>query len=85
MIEVVSIFGVLGAITAASLFYPQVWLSYKTKKTHDLSWYGIIIGILNGIFWTTYGVLKADPFIYITNIILFIGASLLMVLKKKYG
>ncbi len=85
MVEIASIFGILGAITAASLFYPQVWASYKTKKTQGLSLYGIIIGMLNGVFWTTYGVLKTDPFIYITNIILFIGASLLIVLKKKYG
>lgn len=79
-----STIGILGSLTAASLFFPQVYVSFKTKRTADLAWFGIIIGILNGIFWTTYGFLKGDPFIYVTNGILFFGAFLLMVLKLKY-
>lgn len=80
-----SLLGFLGAITASFLFFPQVLASYKTKKTKDIAWSSIVIGMLNGIFWIGYGFSKADPIIYITNIILFIGASLLMLLKKKYG
>ncbi|MBI5122470.1 hypothetical protein HZA75_01285 [Candidatus Roizmanbacteria bacterium] len=38
------LFGYLGSIFAALLFFPQVWSSFKTKKTRDLSWMGIIIG-----------------------------------------
>jgi MtN3 and saliva related transmembrane protein len=78
------IFGLLGSITAASLFFPQLWSSYKSKRTHDLAWFGIIIGMLNGLFWVAYGLLQTDPFIWVTNMILFTGAFLLMVLKKKY-
>jgi MtN3 and saliva related transmembrane protein len=85
MIDIASLFGLLGSITAASLFFPQVWKSYKTKKTQDLSWFGIIIGMLNGLFWIVYGLFRTDPFIYATNLILFIGAFLLMILKRKYG
>ncbi|MBI2573534.1 hypothetical protein HYV86_06735 [Candidatus Woesearchaeota archaeon] len=85
MIDIPAVFGLLGSITAASLFFPQVWVSFKTKKTNDLAWFGILIGLLNGIFWVIYGLFQADPFIYVTNIILFIGALLLFILKKKYG
>ncbi len=85
MNDIAFLFGILGSITAASLFFPQVWKSYKTKKTQELSWVGIVIGMLNGIFWAVYGFFRADLFIYVTNIILFIGAFLLMILKKKYG
>lgn len=80
-----SLLGLLGAITASLLFFPQVLASYKSKKTKDLAWSSIIVGMLNGIFWIGYGFSKADSFIYITNIILFIGAFLLLLLKKKYG
>ena len=78
-------FGYLGSVLAASIFFPQVWASYKTKDTKFLSWVGIIVGMLNGVSWVCYGLLKGDPFIYVTNSILFIGAFLLMLLKKKYG
>lgn len=77
-------FGLLGSITAATLFLPQLWRSYKTKHTRDLAWFTIIIGMLNGLFWVSYGVLRIDPFIYVTNGILFLGAFSLMLLKQKY-
>ena len=79
------LFGYLGSIFAALIFFPQILTSYKTKKTRDLSWMGIIIGMLNGISWVSYGLLKGDPFIWVTNSILFVGTFLLMILKKKYG
>lgn len=78
------LFGYLGSFFAASIFFPQVWSSFKTKKTRDLSWAGIIIGMLNGVSWVVYGSLKGDPFIWVTNSILFVGAFFLMILKKKY-
>lgn len=84
MMTITTIVGFLGSITAAGLFFPQVWKSYQSKQTDDLAWSGIAIGALNGIFWTTYGVLRDDPFIYITNTILLLGAILLAMLKKKY-
>jgi MtN3 and saliva related transmembrane protein len=79
------IIGLLASTTASLIFFPQVIASYKSKKTKDLSWSGIYIGLLNGCFWIMYGLMKADPFIYITNSILFIGAFLLLILKRKYG
>ncbi|MEK9156692.1 MAG: SemiSWEET family transporter [Patescibacteria group bacterium] len=84
MITFESVVGILGSLTAASLFFPQVYVSWKAKRTGDLAWFGIIVGMLNGVFWSTYGFLKMDPFIYVTNSILFLGASLLMLLKLKY-
>ncbi len=85
MLDLVTIFGLLGSMTAASLFLPQAWSSYRTKNTKSLAWSGIAIGIMNGAFWVSYGVLKADPFIYVTNTILLMGAFLLMFLKRRYG
>jgi uncharacterized protein with PQ loop repeat len=85
MVDIAKVFGLLGSITAASLFFPQVYTSWKTKKTRDLAWFGIVIGLLNGVFWIVYGLLRSDPFIYVTNTILLIGAFLLLILKKRYG
>jgi MtN3 and saliva related transmembrane protein len=85
VIDVVSVLGFIGSITAASLFYPQVWTSYKTKSTKDLSWFTIIVGMVNGLLWTAYGALKADPFLYVTNAILFTGVFLLFMLKERHG
>lgn len=79
------IVGLLASIMASLIFFPQVLASYKSKKTSDLSWFGIYIGIANGVLWIIYGTMKGDPFIYVTNSILLVGALLLLALKKKYG
>jgi len=50
MLDIASLFGWLGSITAASLFFPQVWKSYKTRETHSLAWSGIFVGMANGAF-----------------------------------
>ncbi|MBI4177445.1 MAG: PQ-loop repeat-containing protein [Candidatus Aenigmarchaeota archaeon] len=82
--DLASVFGLLGAITASTIFFPQVWTAYKTKRTKDLAWLTIIIGILNGFFWIAYGFMKSDPFIYVTNILLFTATVALATLKRKY-
>lgn len=82
--ELVSLFGLLGSVTAASLFFPQVWKAWKTKRTENLSWLTILIGIFNGLVWTSYGVLKLDPFIYITNVLLMTALVILALLKNMY-
>ena len=84
MVELVSLFGLLGSITASILFFPQVWKAWKVKKTKELSWLMICIGIFNGLFWTAYGVLKLDPFIYVTNTLLTSALVMLAVLKMRY-
>ncbi len=83
--NLVSLLGLAGSFTAAMLFFPQVYQAWKTKRTEELSWGTVGLGLANGIFWTSYGILKADPFIYVTNAILFSALAMLAVLKKRYG
>lgn len=44
----------------------------------------IMIGVANGFFWIAYGFMKLDPFLYVTNTILFIATATLAVMKKKF-
>ena len=83
--NIASILGFSGSVTAACLFLPQVWASHRTKQTQQIAWTSILLGLLNAVFWASYGVFKADPFIYVTNILCFAGAFLLFLLKKKHG
>ncbi|MBI4019008.1 MAG: PQ-loop repeat-containing protein [Candidatus Aenigmarchaeota archaeon] len=85
MPDLMFLLGLSGSITASILFFPQVWASYRTKRTKDLSWAVILIGIINGAIWTVYGLLKADMFIYATNSMIVIATSMLLMLKRKYG
>lgn len=84
MADWASIVGVMGGITSSSMFFPQVWKSFKQKDTSSLSWLGLIVGFVNGVFWLSYGVLKNDPILYVTNSFFTTGALLLILLKLKY-
>ncbi len=79
------ILGFLASTTAASLFFPQVWSAWRTRRTHDLSWFMILIGVANSCLWLLYGLLKSDPFIYVTNSLGFVATFMLLLLKRKHG
>ncbi len=85
MFELATLFGLLGGVTSASIFFPQVYRSWKTKRTNDLSWPTIGIGLLCAFSWVAYGLLRADPFIWVTNLLLFTASALLALLKKLHG
>lgn len=83
--ETISLIGfVAGACTITS-FLPQVIKTLKTRKTKDLS-LGMYIILLSGaVLWTTYGFLTYAPSVYITNILIFALASIILCLKIKHG
>jgi len=82
--DLIPVFGLLGSVCASALFFPQVLKAWREKKTRDLSWAMIAIGLLNGFSWTIYGILKNDPFIYVTNTLLTSALAILALLKKRY-
>lgn len=87
MVDITSlapVFGLLGSVTASTIFLPQVWRAWRTKQTKDLSWLMIVLGIANGFFWIVYGFIKFDPFIYVTNSLLFTATVTLFILKKRF-
>ena len=62
MEDLAFVFGLLGSITAASIFFPQVWASFKSKHTKDLAWSTILIGMLNGLFWGGLWIVEGGSF-----------------------
>ena len=56
-----------GFITVAS-FLPQVVRAWRTKQTKDLSVGTIVLIIVAGVAWITYGVLESDRPVILTNI-----------------
>jgi UPF0716 family protein affecting phage T7 exclusion len=45
----------------------------------------ILIGVANSCLWLLYGLLKSDPFIYVTNSLGFVATFMLLLLKRKHG
>ena len=76
-------FGYLSAFCTTAAFVPQAIKVYKTRKTDDIS-FGMILLMTFGVsFWVIYGCLiKALPIIT-ANVITFILALYILIMKIK--
>lgn len=71
--------GIAAAFVDSIQTIPQVYKSYTTKNTKDLSYYSIGLMILSGVLWLFYGwfeqdipiLLSATPY-FLFNVVLFI-------------
>lgn len=77
---------IAGAAVCASALnvFPQLIKSWKTKKTKDLSRGMLSIIIGGNILWIIYGIHIGDWAIIVANVILFVTAVTLSMLKLKY-
>ena len=75
---------VAGLITAIT-FLPQVLKTWKTKSAKDVSLAMFLIALTNQILWLAFGILRDDPVIIITNALMLLMTSLMIILKLKYN
>jgi uncharacterized protein with PQ loop repeat len=80
----ITFLGVMGGILNTIRLLPQVYKSWTTKKTADLSGYFIAILFLQSVFIILYGFFKPDQIILWTNVSPLICSVILARLKWKY-
>ncbi|MDR3256621.1 MAG: SemiSWEET transporter [Endomicrobium sp.] len=76
--------GFIAGFFSTIAFIPQVYKTWKTKAAKDVSIQMFILYIMGNILWIIYGVIFEKPAIYVTNIVVFILASIQIILKIKY-
>jgi MtN3 and saliva related transmembrane protein len=72
-----------GAITTLT-FLPQVVKTWKEKSAKNVSLLMFLIAFVNEVMWIVYGVLRNDWVIILTNVIMIIFCSIMILLKLKY-
>ncbi len=84
-INYIAIIGLIaGTCTTISLL-PQLNKTIKTKETKDIS-ISMYIVLATGIFlWMIYGILIKDLPVILANSISFVLATIVLILKIKYG
>ncbi|HSC46718.1 MAG TPA: SemiSWEET transporter [Gammaproteobacteria bacterium] len=76
----------LGAATLTTVaFVPQVWRSLKTHDTRGISLSMYAVFTLGVALWLAYGVLLGDLPIILANIVTLALASIVLILKVRYG
>jgi MtN3 and saliva related transmembrane protein len=76
--------GLFGAFLSSITFIPQVYLAWKSKSVGDLSLGMILIVITSTVVWLVYGIALLLWPVIIANSIIFVLATLLMVLKLTF-
>ena len=79
----INFFGYLSAFCTTAAFVPQAIKVYKTRKTDDIS-FGMVLLMTFGVsFWVIYGCLIKAPPIIAANVITFILALYILIMKIK--
>ena len=79
-----SIFGYTGSVLLVTSLIPQVYHTYKTKFTDDLSFLFIVMQILTGVCFLAYGILLEELPLIIANVGVQIQIILLLIAKIMY-
>jgi MtN3 and saliva related transmembrane protein len=77
--------GLIAGVLTTLAYLPQVIKTWKTRSAADLSWSMLIILCSGIILWLVYGFYVHDLPILLANIVTFILASIILILKLKYG
>jgi MtN3 and saliva related transmembrane protein len=81
----ITLIGLIAGSCTTISFLPQVIKTFRTKETKDISITMYII-LASGIFlWTLYGILIKDLPVILANAISLVLASIVLILKIKYG
>lgn len=77
--------GITAGVLNTIRLVPQVYKSWKTKETADLSGYFLLILFLQSVCLISYGWLKPDYYIVYMNVSPLLCSLILAKLKVKYG
>ncbi len=76
--------GTAGGIVSSVTFLPQVIKIWQTKSAKDLSMMTLFFLTLNVSLWLTYGLLKTDFPLIITNSIVLTMIMIMIYFKVKF-
>ena len=78
------ILGYAACAVTALTFLPQVIKTWKEKSAKNVSLMMFVIAFVNEVMWIVYGVLRNDMVIIVTNVIMIIMCSTMILLKLRY-
>lgn len=76
--------GLVAGVLTTIAYLPQLIKTWQSKSADDLSWSMLIILCAGIILWLVYGFSVRDIPIVAANIVTFVLASIILVLKIRY-
>lgn len=82
--DLIQILGLVAGACTSLAALPQLIKTWKTKEVGELSTKMFLLYVVGMSMWLTYGIIKSDVPIIITNAIALIFQGLMLFLKLKY-
>lgn len=76
--------GLVAGVLTTIAYLPQLIKTWQSKSADDLSWSMLIILCVGIVLWLVYGFSVRDIPIVAANIVTFVLASVILVLKIRY-
>ncbi len=81
----ISTLGLLAAACTTGAYVPQVWRSWRTRATRDIS-LGMFVVMTTGVLlWLVYGVLIRDVPLIVANATTLVLSLAILALKLRHG
>ena len=84
MIDYITLVGLLAGTLSIIGYLPQVWKTYTTKHSKDLSMKWLLITFGSQVLWFTYGILTGILPVILTSSSTCVMTSSLILMKRKY-
>ena len=84
MNDYITMIGLLAGTLSIVAYFPQVWKTYVTKHSKDLSMKWLIITFGSQVLWFTYGILTGILPVILTSSSTCVMTSSLILMKRKY-
>jgi MtN3 and saliva related transmembrane protein len=82
--EAITMVGLVAGVLTTLSFLPQVIKAWKSRSTRDIS-LGMFAMFCTGVFlWVVYGFLVGDLPVIAANVVTFLLAATILVLKLRY-
>jgi MtN3 and saliva related transmembrane protein len=82
--DYITVLGLVASALIAISFSPQLMKTWKTKSTRDISLVMFSTFCVGVFLWFVYGILINDLPVIICNLLVFIQAFVILMLKLKY-
>jgi MtN3 and saliva related transmembrane protein len=82
--NLITMLGLTAGVLTTIAYLPQLIKTWQSKSAHDLSWSMLIVLCVGIILWLVYGAYVHDIPIIAANIVTFVFAGMILVLKIKY-
>ena len=84
MNDYITMIGLLAGTLSIIALIPQVWKTYVTKHSKDLSMKWLLLTFISQLLWFTFGMLSNVLPVILTSSLTCVMTSSLIIMKRKF-